>query len=349
MRYQNYLVWMLLFAFGSCVEPVEFDDDSPQGFLVVDGSVVANAAKHTVKLGRGGPLGKRVFERVSGARLTLIQGNEERAGFIEVGEGEYELSAEEIPGVVGESYHLEIELLNGKKYRTDPEIIPQAVVIDSISFDVLIEDFVNDLGNVINRKIVKIFVNTTLPDFNDGPYLRWRLKDVYRVQERLCGPMPQTCYIRPPDFTPPIKLVNGDNFNPDLPIREELAWRNINYAFGERYSFSVTQVSQTESALDYWTKVDQIVSLDGSIFDIAPAPIRGNVFNVDDPEEMVLGYFSSIATDTSHLFMTRFDVASVETVSPFCGIPGFPLGYFPLECCNCLELKYSSYDRPDFW
>lgn len=348
---QKLVLLLSMLFLVACTEQVNINTDSPAELMVVDGSVQADAAVHQVKLSRSRDIDKRVFEPLEGATLRLRMIDGPTGTFEEMAPGVYELNGELVPGEVGKAYTLKIILADGKEYESLPEVIPARMKIDSLSFENVRVDLVNDLGNIIQRKFVELRVHSTLPDFNEGPFVRWEVEDIYKVTERLCGPNPQTCYIYPPDFIPPIKLLKGDDYSPGLPIAETLVRRSIDYWFGERYSFSVYQTTHTKAAFDYWAKIDLLVSLEGSIFDRPPAPVNGNVFSVDDPSEEVLGYFSGVAVDTAHLFMSRFDVLDFEPVQPLCGIPGFPLnGSFNVTaCCNCLSLDYSTYDRPDFW
>lgn len=351
MQRYTIVLFFLIMLVWSCVEPVDFDANEPQDLLVVDGSVSAGANSHTIRLSRTGPLDKRVFDPEKGASIMLFEENGNSATYTELEDGYYELSNANLAGIAGRSYYIEIELADGKKYRSGSEQIPVNVELDSVTFELDYEEFANDAGNVIRRNFVKAFANLTVPSVSVGPYLRWEVDETYLVSEKKCSPLDnaKNCYIRTPNINKKVSLFSGDNFTPGAVYQQEVAKRKIDFAFGERYSFSVYQIAQTKAALEYWTKIDQVVSLEGSIFDVAPAPIQGNIYNIDDPDEQVLGYFSAIARDTAHLFVNRFDVAPLLPVSPYCGPPEQAWWLSPSECCNCLNLLYSSFDRPDFW
>lgn len=351
MPKHHYFLLLLALSLTTCVEPVDFDGVEPADLLVVDGFISASEASSVVWLSKAGSLENRRYDPVSGATITLVEENGAPVDYVEVEAGKYELSAAVFRGTTGRSYSIDIELEDGTRYRSRPEIIPNSVQLDSISLEASTEDFVNDLGNIYQRNFVKVSVNLTIPDTELGPFLRWKVDDVYLITEKKCGPLDnvKSCYIRPPDNTPDLNLFSGTDFTAGFPYRQEIVRRGIDYAFGERYSFSVYQIVHTQNAFEYWSKIDQIVSLEGSIFDIPPAPIPGNIYNVEEEEETVLGYFSAIASDTLHLFATRVDVSSVVRVSPYCGPPEQAWWLSAEGCCECLELSDSSLDRPDFW
>ncbi len=346
-------LWMLIvvLSFTTCIEPVEFDADDVEDFLVIDGFISPDDRIHYVYLTRSGPLNRRVYDPVGGASVTMVEEDGVSAQMIELEEGQYALLPDVLRGTVGRSYYIEVELPDGSRYRSQPEVLPVNVLLDSLSFEAGSEEFTSNNGGVLERNFVKAFVNLTIPEAESGPFFRWAVDDVYLVTEKKCGPLDnvQVCYIRPPDVTPNINLLSGTDFAAGSNFQQELARRPIDYAFGERYTFSAFQFVHTRQAFNFWSKVAQASNQSGSIFDAQPAPIRGNIYNVDNEEETVLGYFAAVTVDTAHVSITRTDVRSVKDVGPYCGPPDLSWWLAPPECCNCLNLDHSSYDRPDFW
>ncbi len=96
--------------------------------------------------------------------------------------------------------------------------------------------------------------------------------------------------------------------------------------------------------------VDQISNQAGSVLDIPPAAVMGNVFNREDPEEEVLGYVQAVAKDTGVAFTSPIFLTEV-LVEPYCNSDrrrnSFPP--FPPECYDCLLFETGSYERPAYW
>jgi hypothetical protein len=63
--------------------------------------------------------------------------------------------------------------------------------------------------------------------------------------------------------------------------------------FIEKHFFNGHQYTLTKEAYEYWEKVTNLANPSGDIFDIPPAPLPGNIYNVNNPEEIVLGVFRS--------------------------------------------------------
>lgn len=79
--------------------------------------------------------------------------------------------------------------------------------------------------------------------------------------------------------------------------------RRISYL----YAIEVYQKALTEEAYRFWETL--LKNNDGSAGIFAPQPneMRGNLYCVDDPEEMVLGYISSCTVESKRIFISSVD------------------------------------------
>jgi hypothetical protein len=116
-----------------------------------------------------------------------------------------------------------------------------------------------------------------------------------------------------------------------------------------RYSILIKQYSLTQQAYDYWENVKEQLEGAGSIFSPPPSQIIGNVYNIDDDTELVLGYFQVSAVREKRFFIARGEVP---------GNPGGPVSAFsecnapePADgCYDCrLYNPFATTERPPFW
>jgi hypothetical protein len=70
-----------------------------------------------------------------------------------------------------------------------------------------------------------------------------------------------------------------------------------------RYSILVNQYSLNEDEYIYWEKLQSISEEVGSLYDITPSSIPGNIFCIEDPAEQVLGYFSVSAKTSKRIYI----------------------------------------------
>ena len=111
-------------------------------------------------------------------------------------------------------------------------------------------------------------------------------------------------------------------------------------------------------AYQFWSQVDLVSNIKGSIFDPPFGPIKSNIQNVNNSNELVHGIFEVNYVDTTRIELNQTNV-DVELAQP-CKIPlavqGWPSNWFdrldrvfPAECLDCLVLPNSSLTKPYFW
>lgn len=354
---QATILLLIVVLLVGCIEIYEFDPgEINDRVLVVDGRFTSGGGPQTVRLSFTVPQNKIETELVRNATVLLFdeEGNSET--YFQQDAGVYVMPGNLISGEVGKSYFLHIELEDGRAYRSRPAVIPPRVQATAVTlgFDQL--KALNSIGNVITFPTVEVGIRTPLPDHGKPIYLRWFVEEVYSFPEISCGPlsMPRTCYVNLPSIAQRIPLFTNENsslmqldsFNigrktMQLPSNEE--FRGLHY-------FTVHQFSITPEAFRYWSQLENITNQQGNIFDATPASVPGNVYNINDGQEIVLGYFEVSSADTVRNALRPSQVDEQLFLQPFCPEPGLPFnGMRPLECCNCGRIENSTYQRPPWF
>jgi hypothetical protein len=137
-------------------------------------------------------------------------------------------------------------------------------------------------------------------------------------------------------------LARGETARPFVAAKE------ANKIFGEVVFFNLYMETLSPEAYKYWNKVSQLITQSGSVFDPPPGVIRGNITNLSNPEELVLGYFYAAPEDTTRVKVYASDFLPYE-INPYCGAPGLPPIPRPAECCNCTILPGASTEKPFYW
>lgn len=73
--------------------------------------------------------------------------------------------------------------------------------------------------------------------------------------------------------------------------------------FQTRYSIQVSQSSLTRDAYDFWSQVRDNTEASGSLFDVQPSRIRGNIYNVNG-NIPVIGFFSASTIQQKRIFIS---------------------------------------------
>jgi hypothetical protein len=288
-----FMLLKIFFIFG-CVDAIKFPTKAEEGFLSFEGSFNNLEDTQYIRLYHSVGYESRP-ERVNGAKITLFSNDTLSAKYSEVQPGVYVLLPKLLKGNIGSNYYVEISIGN-TTYRSEPEIMPAPIKPDSVSFSVYDSESLSSIDVKISTQTLKVLINTPLKNGNTDGFLRWDIEDSFDFNTLPeCGGKPFTCYYsrnRMPNSRVIVasskvsKVSRADRFA----INETTLEENI-AQFKDTHYWLVFQKSISEKAFNYWKRIDEISNQVGSIFDVAPAYVKGNIYNIENPEEKVLGYF----------------------------------------------------------
>lgn len=133
-----------------------------------------------------------------------------------------------------------------------------------------------------------------------------------------------------------INLLNGTTVKAST-SDQLVAERELDYTFRNRHYIIVRQFSTTEKSYEYWQNVNTVLSSSGSPFDIPPAPISSNIRNVNDPDEMVLGYFEACRQTYKRFYLVPGFIPYF--IEPYCDyVPGKDFRKYPVKCLDCDQM-----------
>ena len=340
--------WWLLTA---CIERIPLDESlAGQPLLVVDGEMSNLNEPYRVQLSYTSPtLRAYEGEELTGARVYVTDERGGRADLAETEAGTYETDSTTFWGRVGQTYQLHVEAPDGRSYVSLPETMPQTAPIDTVYFEL------ESRSRLIESEGETLLTTWGLQFYLDGGtgaspagYYRWTYSETYQFTSPLGGPL---CYLT----TFPTRLISVASTQ-DL-ARDQVVKQPINFVditgrkLQKRYSLLVRQASLTERAYRFWQNVVEQQENVGSVFDPPPAPIAGNMRNVNDDGEVVLGYFQVAAVTRKRIFVSRFDVPERTGLRP----DGFPDcsspngGEVPDYCADCRRLTGATTIPPSFW
>lgn len=357
MKKFQIIIWMALihFAFTGCVETIDFSTDWNGGQLVVDGRISAGSGPFFLSLRQTAPIEQKSLP-VSGAKIIL----EEQAGpqyfYAEQEEGEYVL--ENKPGSIvdlkeGKAYSVKIELTDGRRYASHQEIIPLGwAKMDSVYFDFEELEVLNSIGNVIKYWVVNVYIDAhLLSGAGPRPTLRWDVEEVYKLSETdypdPFGYIPPSCYVYVYPGSEGFQMLDTKELESTKIQGIKVATQRLDNRFDEKHYFNVYQTTLTEKAYTYWSQLRQTIFEVGTIFDTPPAPVEGNLFNIDNPEEQVLGYFETVNVDTLRRFILPSDIP--VRLIPRCKFDIYFYRTYPPVCSDCISEPNSTYLRPDYF
>lgn len=93
--------------------------------------------------------------------------------------------------------------------------------------------------------------------------------------------------------------------------------------FKDTYRLDVQHLGISQETQRYLRLIDQQLRLTGSVFDPPPAIIRGNIFSIDNPEELVLGQFFAADERLLRVYIKKQNLEffrTPQTIVPRCCI-----------------------------
>ena len=345
----------------------EIVDD--QKLLVVEGLITDQPEVYSVKLSWSIPVGSEQKVRpISGWNVEVHDDLGNIYQYTESPDtGTYISDKETFQGVVGRIYTLYINTLGVSSSHHSFESIPvemRAVPpIDSLFYEkVTIREGTESRGPVEG---CQIYVNTYDPEgkcrFYRWDYSEtWKFEIPYNVENQVCWITYNSAKIN---------IKNTSVLSEDQINRYPLYFiSNETDRLSVRYSILVNQYSLSQEEYTYWEQLNNITQDVGSLYDIMPSSIQGNLFCVEDPDQQVLGYFSVSAKTSSRIYIDEQFRGPVNHYNDCYGntyatgefIPGLNVyrwifyvgqGYvettFHKECADCTAR--GTLTKPDFW
>jgi hypothetical protein len=323
------ILFVLLLLPLACVDPYKIELKEGEQLLSVEGYITTEAGPHVIKLSRTDTYGS-IFEGlirpVSQATVAIRDSEGKFTYLTEQERGDY-VTPEGFRGKVGLSYSLQIELLDGTVYTSLPEKINPVVKIDSVSYQALSLPTKDRLNDRIGVQLVAHFKD----EGNDPNFYYWRTSgesyvlvanpELYTLPPNdpinPRGPAPKDCcaicYFNDRRFSLNFAIATNERFKGRSSSTVVDFIDDDGLRFKDTYKILVHQMSISPSAHRFLRLVQQQINVSGSIFDQPPATIRGNIINVKNPDEVVLGYFIAADSDTKEIYIYKNRLSGLGT------------------------------------
>lgn len=341
----------VVFCMG-CLSPIEIEGITTYlgGQLVVSGEISTIAEQNIIQLGLTAST-ERVPFPLSGAMVTVMDNIGNAYSYPEdpLRPGFYVL--DNVTGVMGVAYHVQIVTSEGKVYESTTEVMPPPPGAVKTNYEIVNQEHTDGEGTVTTSPFVKVYADVTLPESTKSLNLKWTSnEDFVLTPTDFPDPfaqVPPSCYIAQNADPQRITLLNSDNFSTASFDHVLIASRLVDWTFLERHYFTTYQSSLTDEAYEYWRKVNILSNNVGSIFDTPPAEIHGNIVNVNDPTEKVHGYFQAANEVYDRFFLLPADFP-FPLLFDGCSFESFSTQY-PPRCLECISVRNSSYNRPGWF
>ncbi|MEP2024737.1 MAG: DUF4249 domain-containing protein [Reichenbachiella sp.] len=368
MRHFFKALSIVSFFLAGCVDEIDIPL-SGEAILTIDGSITDEAKNHTIQLSHSysfndNPTFTPIDPLVFGAQVEISDNDGNVTALFEGKNGAYHTPSV-FAGEIGKIYTLQVTLKTGEVYYSKPEILlPVGAVIEEVCFENVLTQ-VSTSESTTDVKEVQFTAKFTDRGETDD-YYRWGYTGVYEVEAPLADTSPPCDAETPPSVkcgpckVPTkrcwanvfdnefIKVVSDELFNgktvDDYAIYTTPADRQFNFY----YAAHIELYSLTKSAFDYYNALSTQLTNNGTVFETPNYQIRGNIYFDEDPEKLVLGYFSASAKTTARLIVDGSEVPDVMFKSGPIDCSANASGCIPAACIDCSFWPATNI-KPDYW
>ncbi|MGV3541177.1 MAG: DUF4249 domain-containing protein [Rufibacter sp.] len=344
------LLWAALLT--GCVDTVELKMPSSDKLLVINGLVSTDPGPYFVRINLTSPYGAGILPVDQSIRDAVVRIEDEKGNVEVLAQQEYGLyrtSPYGMRGRVGGEYTLTVTLKDGRVYQSKTEVMPAVPAIEGAEVVYEEKTVLNSDNLEVPDNRYHVLLSTQDPAEQRNFY-RWDWTGVYEVSTQpweyverdprtgKIVPRPKscctTCWVK--DSVNAIQVTDDRLFNGNMVRGQRVASIPVTaQTFNIRYRVELRQYSLTEDAFEYWRVLGIQTAKTGSVLDPPPANPRGNIFNVNNPDEQVMGFFGASAVARKILNLRREDLASPPPVFDYDD--------------DCRILKNSTTLRPSFW
>jgi hypothetical protein len=338
-----YSILFLLIIASGCIDAIDVDTATEPTRLVVDGYITSEPKVHQIRLINTVKFSNEVNTPVRNAIVEVIGTDGETVAFTE-GEPGYYFSDCCFGAKPGVGYKIRI-VYEGKTVESTEQVLPQMIPIKEVNYRPELKKVFRAIDNSVVEE-AGIWITTPIAAVEqDKDYYFWQAVPTYVWEAtRTNNPEIQICWIRSETRFQDIYIQE----EVDGGYTKDLMWIPATRDMQIRYALELNQFNISRETYDFWNRIKKQKENVGSIFDTPPSSIEGNLANVNNSKDIVLGYFGvySVSTERVYLDLTdlpwEFDLVDV-CAALFRGRPP--------ECRNCLENNAGEATniKPEWW
>jgi hypothetical protein len=301
------IISSLFILTSGCITKFIPDITEKTSLLVVDGMITDQKAIYTIKLSKSQPLAEQsVAKPVMGAYVTVTDDDGAVYYMNETSQGSYTSDSSLFKGETGRKYTLHIQTAGTDgpihTYESFPMELRPVPAIDSVYWE---KTIIKDKDPLTGFPVEGCQIYVDSHDNGENcKFYRWNFSETWEFHIPYFVPN-RVCWKTENSYNINIKSTSSlsENSISGYPL---FFISNTSDRLSVKYSIDVKQYSLSQEEYAYWGKIKDITQNVGSLYDIVPASVNGNMICVDDPQEAVLGYFSVSAESSQRLFVQQY-------------------------------------------
>lgn len=297
------IIFLLLAIWAcACVEPFETLSENSLNKLVVDATLTDEDTPQKISIHKSITNGEIAFkEPIDNLKVEILVNLKEKVSLTHQGEGVYALP-ENFRAKSGNSYQLFFQKSDGTKYESTEQIMPRGTKVDR-----LYDTFATD---GIDNGTTKIPANNLYVDFQDPAneqnyytwsWTLWERQFICHTEFSVDYYCRQNCWeiLRNDTWN-----IFSDIYSNGKPVLNKLV-AQIPYYNYDGALVEIKQLAISGEAYRFLKTLSEQTERTGTLVDTPPAAIVGNVRNLSNPDEPVVGFFMVGSASTINYWLSR--------------------------------------------
>lgn len=315
---KSLLLFVIIGLIGSCVEEIPIESESFEDAIVIEGSVTNEVKQHQIKLSQAFEINTDGPNPLTGA-IVRVTGNSEYI-FEENEPGIY-ISRDSFAAEPGTEYQLNI-IVNGEEYESEPMQLPGTSNIGELNAERINYKGEDGVAITLNNQTSTGVANyyryefTETFEFNANYF---KVKDII-IEDGYPVEVPKqkeeyTCYRT--EVSQDIIIANTNSLSEDS-VNDLLITfiSSEDPRLSQRYSILVKQYVISRGAYTYYEILEELSGSDNLFSQSQPGFFAGNIANVNDTEEKVIGYFDISSISTKRVYFNYEEFYNPESIRP---------------------------------
>jgi hypothetical protein len=321
---RSFIILLIILTASGCVTKFMPEIEESREMLVVEGMITDQPETNRIRLTKSSPLGKKnLVKPVTGCIVTIFDDLDNTWYLKDAGNGYYITDSLQFRGIPGRIYTLRVNS-NGRlpenySYESLPMELKAVPSIDDLFFERKLIEAANE--ETVAKEGCTVYIDTH-DHSGECKFFKWDYTETWEV--RLPYDVPnKICWTT--NKSTGIMIKNTSMLSDNIVSRYPLIFiSNETDRLEDKYSILVNQYSINEVEYEYWDKMQRISEQTGNLYDIIPSSIQGNIYCVDDPTKIVLGYFSVSAKTSKRIFIEDLfsGLVNLYRDCPMATIPG---------------------------
>ena len=380
---KNIIIPFFIFiGLGGCIEPFTPNIDESEESLVIEGQITDKEGDYYINISRSAPYNDPHKIPEPDCQVEVVDNYGNTFEFYESSDsGVYSQWLPKDFLNIGTQYKVKITTADGENYESEfDELSSPSPPIDSIYYEIETRETYNPDKPLDG---IQFYLDLNAPDDFSRNY-RWELEETweyeakYRIQYYYDGTVHLIddpfflfrCWRTDPIqkiYTSTTRYLAGNTIN-KFPLHYVSSLTN---RLKIKYSLLVKQYSLSNEAYDYWLQIQLQSQESGGLYETQPAYI-GNISNVNDNKEVVLGFFNASSVTEKRIFvsesfnfkiwdancdldiifntrhLSRYTIYPLYMISLNAMGVGLPYGVGRGICFDC-RASGGKTQKPDFW